>query len=133
MTEIQSHDGRKRSGPSRISSALPASAPTDKPLKPRVRRLWLALAGAALLTLLGGLGLLRRHAALSSARAVVSAPPEDPTEARLRSAAEARPNDAAARLELGRYYEEHARPFEAISEYAEAKHLKPADAELSLH
>jgi tetratricopeptide (TPR) repeat protein len=50
----------------------------------------------------------------------------------LRRAVEARPNDAAARIQLGQYSEGQTRPFEAMWEYAEAHRLAPADAGLSL-
>jgi tetratricopeptide (TPR) repeat protein len=98
----------------------------------RGRRFWLAAAGAALLALIGVLGLLRWRAATSGA-GVSAKTPVDPAEARLRRALEAQPNDATARLEMGKYCEGHARPFEAMWEYAEAQHLKPADAELPGH
>src|SRR5713101_8998631 len=120
MTQTRSHDRGKGSGTSRIPSPLSTAVPSDERSQPRAwrRRLWPALAGAALLALVGGLGLLHRHTALSPAHAVAPAAPEDPAEAGLRSAVEVRPNDVTTRLELGKYYEDHARPFEAILEYA---------------
>jgi tetratricopeptide (TPR) repeat protein len=79
------------------------------------------------------LALLRGRAVSSSRhRAAQAAAPEDPTEVRLRQAAEARPNDPSARRELGQYYEGHDRPFEALWQYAEARRLAPADAELAI-
>jgi tetratricopeptide (TPR) repeat protein len=133
MAAIPSQNAGERKRASPAATSRSASAAVNGRGKPRSRRLWLAVGGAALLAVAGGLELLHRHTALSPPRAAAPAAPEDPVEARLRSAAEARPNDAAARLELGRYDEDHARPFEAMSEYAEAKRLKPEDRELPLH
>src|SRR6476646_7663074 len=81
--------GRDVSPPASPSSASPVGSRAAV----RPRPFWLALAGGA--------------------------GKEDPTETRVRRAAEARPNGAAARGERGKYYEEMARPFEAMSEYAE--------------
>jgi tetratricopeptide (TPR) repeat protein len=93
------------------------------------RRLGAALAGAVLLVLIGGIALHRRQVA-SSQRAAAHAPPPDPVEARLQRAEAARPNDAAPWLELGTHYEQSARPFEAMWEYAEARRLRPGDGEI---
>jgi tetratricopeptide (TPR) repeat protein len=56
----------------------------------------------------------------------------DRTEIGLRGAVEANPNDIKARLALADYYHSQARQFEAIWEYAEARHLAPADPALLL-
>jgi Flp pilus assembly protein TadD len=82
--------------------------------------------------LFAALGLLRWRAASRSTPPAALAP-EDPTEARLRGAVEARPDDEAARRELGIYEEQHARPFEAMWEFCEAQRLDPRDTELPLH
>jgi tetratricopeptide (TPR) repeat protein len=99
---------------------------------PRRLRGRLALAGGGLLLVLAvGGGLLRWRATRAAARPAPIVQ-EDPEETRLRRAVEATPNDATARLELGRYYEGHHRPFEAMWEYAEARQLVPANAELPI-
>jgi tetratricopeptide (TPR) repeat protein len=90
---------------------------------------WLLSGGIVVLLLVSSGLLLRLSARRTHPPAAVQ---EDLTETRLRRAVEARPNDAPSRLELGKYYEGHARPFEALWEYAEANHLAPADAELPL-
>jgi tetratricopeptide (TPR) repeat protein len=91
------------------------------------------LALGALAVLAVGLGLLRGRAVSPSRRpATQAAAPEDPTETRLRQAVEARQDDPAARSELGRYYEGHDRPFEALWQYVEARRLAPGDTELAL-
>jgi tetratricopeptide (TPR) repeat protein len=78
-------------------------------------------------------GLLRWRARPRATPTPSSLAQSDPDELRLRHAVEARPDDAAARRELGSYYENHARPFEAMWEDAEAQRLQPSDVELSLH
>jgi tetratricopeptide (TPR) repeat protein len=97
------------------------------------RRLAWALGIGALGALLVSGGLLLRS------RARPAAPPAgpvtgqpDPTEARLQRAVEAHPNSAAARVELGKYYEGVKRPFSAMWEYAEARQVAPTDADLPL-
>src|ERR1041385_1922933 len=72
--------------------------------RPRDRRHWLALAGALLLLLIAGLGLIRWRSMSRSARRAAPKVQEDPTETRLRRTVEARPDDEAARRELGSYY-----------------------------
>jgi tetratricopeptide (TPR) repeat protein len=96
---------------------------------------WLSLIVAlgVLLALLGAAGLARRHSSRTMLRSMARAPAEDPTEARLRQAVEAHPEDAAARMALGSYLQAHARPFEAMWEYAEVRHPAPADPALSSH
>jgi cytochrome c-type biogenesis protein CcmH/NrfG len=60
----------------------------------------------------------------------VTAPPVDATEVRLERAAAAHPDARSSWLELGKYEEENARPFEAMWAYAEALRLEPDDGEL---
>lgn len=84
----------------------------------------LALAVGAL-----ALGLTRGQSRPTRPAAALSAGVEE-TEARLLQAVTTNPDDAAARLELGKYYEGKKRPFEALWEYAEARHLAPGNAEL---
>jgi tetratricopeptide (TPR) repeat protein len=86
-----------------------------------------------LLALAAAGGLWRWHALSRPAAPALSAPGEDPEEIRLRRAAEARPHDAAARMALGQYYEQRARPFEAVWEFTEARHLAPSNPEVPLH
>src|SRR5688500_160142 len=94
---------------------------------PRSRwRLWIKLLGSLLLALLGAAGLSRWQAKQDISPSAVTAPVEDPVEIRLRRAVEASPDDRAARMALGEYYEEQARPFEAMWEYVEARQLSPA-------
>jgi tetratricopeptide (TPR) repeat protein len=90
---------------------------------------WLLGGGIAVLLLASGGLLLRLSARRAHPPASVQ---EDPTETRLRRAVEARPDDGPSRLELGKYYEGHRRPFDAMWEYAEAGRLTPASAELPL-
>jgi tetratricopeptide (TPR) repeat protein len=89
------------------------------------------IAGVLLLLIAGG-GLLRWRATRAAARRAAAIEQEDPVETRLRRSVDARPGDTAARLELGRYYEGHDRPFEAMWEYAEARQLGPAVPELPI-
>jgi Flp pilus assembly protein TadD len=96
------------------------------------RRFAVATAASLLLALIAGGGLLRWRATRASARRAAPVVQEDPEETRLRQAVDARPNDSTARLELGRYYEGHDRPFEAMWEYAEARQLAPANPELPI-
>lgn len=100
-------------------------------VRPGRRRQWIF--GILLLLALAGAGGWARWRAVVAARMAALAPKQDPEEARLRRAADPWPNDPAARWELGRYYEDHARPFEALCEYAEVQRLQPAHAELPAH
>jgi tetratricopeptide (TPR) repeat protein len=115
-----------------VSPSIPEYQRLSRPHARRVR--WLALAGTALLALIAGAGLLRWRLSRSPKpqSAIRNPQSEDPTEARLRRAVAARPDDGAARRELGSYYEEHARPFEAMWEYAEARRHQPTDTDLSV-
>jgi Flp pilus assembly protein TadD len=67
------------------------------------------------------------------ARPAVTAPAEDPAEVRLQRASDAHPTDPAAWLELGKYEEANAHPFEAMWAYAEAQRLQPGSADLLVH
>jgi hypothetical protein len=87
----------------------------------------------AVLALMAVAGLLHWRAVRLTARSRAASPSEDAVEIRLRRAVEARPNDEAARRELGQYEEDHARPFQAMWEYAEAQQLKSGDPALPLH
>src|SRR6478672_11746329 len=59
----------------------------------RRRRFWLALAGSALIAVLVGLGVRHWRSPSRFAGLAAGVGKEDPTETRLRRAAEARPND----------------------------------------
>jgi tetratricopeptide (TPR) repeat protein len=99
----------------------------------RRRSRWLLLGAGALLLLVVGLGLWRGRLLSSAKRPAASAAAiEDPRETRLRQAVEARPDDPAARMELGQYYEVKERPFEALWEYMEARRVAPPDPDLAL-
>lgn len=97
------------------------------------RRRWLMGAGAALLILIAGLGwLLGQRDRPAAAPTAAAAAAGDATEASLQRVVAATPDDAGARLALADHYHSQARPFEALWEYAEARHLAPSDPALPL-
>jgi tetratricopeptide (TPR) repeat protein len=82
-----------------------------------------------------GLGLMAtrfRTSARPASPAAPATPPADAEELRLTRAVESTPEDAAARVALGSYYEGRNRPFEAMWEYAEARRLVPTDAAVAV-
>jgi tetratricopeptide (TPR) repeat protein len=86
----------------------------------------IALMCVALLALLGAASLSLWQEMRPAPRSTTTTVIEDAAETRLRQAVEARPGDVAARLALGGYLEQQARPFEAMWEYAGTRHLAAA-------
>lgn len=100
------------------------SSPGQRPAS-RVRALtWVAGIGVLAALIVGGVQVTTKREA--------PAPPPaadlDAEESRLLQAVASRPNDASARVELGRYFEAREGSFEAMWEYAEARALAPEDA-----
>jgi tetratricopeptide (TPR) repeat protein len=123
------HRNSDPAGPHRRKEVDSSHSPVKRALA--ARRRWLMAAGGVLLLLIVGLG-WRLGRRTTSAPTPTTAPAADRTEASLQHAVLAAPTDPQARLALADHYHSQARPFEALWEYAEARHLAPSDPELLL-
>jgi tetratricopeptide (TPR) repeat protein len=97
-----------------------------------IRRLLVWGVGIALLAALLAAGQRLASQRERPATAGPVAPTSDAEETRLRQAVDARPDDPAGRVELGRYLEARKRPFEALWEYAEARRSAPEDPKVPI-